>query len=132
MGVKMMLPLPLLLLMASSEGFLMTRVDPGIVETVSACFAWWTALMSSASGSTPKSRNVTLYGREQRGISRHRSATVLFLRRRFSTASTTTRSVGSQLPAPPPKTRALGGARLRNTSSWAVGGRGHLEKQKFK
>ena len=37
--------------------------------------------MSSASGSTPKSRNVTLYGREQRGISRHRSATVLFLRR---------------------------------------------------
>ena len=34
MGVKMMLPLPLLLLMASSEGFLMTRVDPGSVVTV--------------------------------------------------------------------------------------------------
>ena len=31
MGVKMMLPLLLLLLMASSEGFLMTRVDPGSV-----------------------------------------------------------------------------------------------------
>merc|ERR550532_614931 len=34
MGVKMMHPLFLLLLMASSEGFLMTRVDPGSVVTV--------------------------------------------------------------------------------------------------
>jgi len=100
--------------------------------TASACFVWWTALMSTASGSTHKGRNVTLNGREQRGISPHKNAMVRSRRRQFSTASTMIESAGSQLRVPPSKTRALGGVRLRSMFSLEVEVRGHYSRVKLK
>jgi len=88
--------------------------------------------MSTASGSTPKGRSVTLNGRERRGISPRKSAMGLSRRRRFSTASTMIESVGSQLRVPPSKTRALGGARLRSMFSLEAEVRGHYSRGKFK
>ena len=109
-------------MIASSESFLMTRVEPGKVAVqsgkVSTCFAWWTLTTNSADGSTHNNNTVILHGKGRLGTLPSRNAR--FLTKFRSTAVTMIASAGSGSTLPRWRILANGGVKLSNTSSWAA------------